>query len=140
MDIKDIEIVEQRTRDTNRKLNLGFIIFIISTILVLSCIYIIGKEDGEDKLNTKTYARLEVQEILKDYVIYPDTLKIKTIEYYKSEDEEAGTELWKCQGYFVAESKIGLEVKNEYIVYITYSHATNTWRKGTVFIDGKLMT
>ena len=137
MNLEEVEDNGQKVRN----INLGLIVSIMFIVFIILGIYIISvMNDEDDKLNTTTYAKIEVEKILKDYVKYPDTLEIQTIEYYKSINEENNTELWKCEGYFIAENKIGLKVKNEYIVYITYSNTTNSWKKGTVFIDGKLMT
>ncbi|MBR3885354.1 MAG: hypothetical protein IKJ33_02690 [Clostridia bacterium] len=45
-----------------------------------------------------------------------------------------------CEGYFTAESKIGLEVKYSYSVFLTYTNSTDKWTYSLVYIDGELMT
>jgi len=126
---EEIKNIDKQTK----RVVLGF--FIIIPIVVLILIAVLFGES--EKYNTETYAKYEVEDILKNYVLYPDTLKIKTISYTKSKYEDKGKELWKCEGYFTAESKIGLEVKNSYTVFLVYTYSTNDWTYGAVYIDGK---
>lgn len=137
--INGVEKYEEEIKKIDKQTKRGVLAFLI--IIPLVVLILIGALFGDsDKYNTETYAKYAVQDALENYVLYPDTLKVKSIKYRKSINKEKGTELWVCEGYFTAESKIGLEVKYSYTVFLTYTNSTDKWTYSLVYIDGELMT
>ena len=110
----------------------GLIVFI--TFSVAQC----GDSDS-GKIDIHQDIKSCTEICLKKNILYPDTFNLKTIQYYRwnTEDEE-GYEMWKTVGYFTSESKAGLTIKSDYIVYIKYNKKTRQWKKLTVSIDGNL--
>ncbi len=86
--------------------------------------------------NDQKILKYNTEKYLKEYVSYPDTFELKTIYYNKCENkDEDDLELWKMTGYFEAESKVGLEVKSNYIVYIKFNKVNKKCMKYSVIID-----
>lgn len=115
-------------------------VFIILACCFIGSICVVGICCNDTELDyTDTDIGKYTELYLKQNVLYPNTFKMKEMECYRwnTEDEE-GYEMWKTVGYFESESKVGLKVKSDYIVYLKYNKKTRDCKKLTVYIDGKI--
>lgn len=137
------EIKNDEVQKENKKVNIvttiiSFLVFCGLVVFITMSVAKCGTSDS-DKINIHEDIRKCTEICLKKNILYPDTFNLKTIEFYRwnTEDEE-GYEMWKTVGYFTSESKAGLTIKSDYIVYIKYNKETRQWKKLTVSIDGNL--
>ena len=72
-------------------------------------------------------SRLEEKQTAKGYILkycnlsYPDTFKLKTCYCDKESYEEDGYEIWEFSGYFTCENTFGMEMNNNYKIYLKVS-------------------
>lgn len=116
-----------------------------NVLIILGCSIIIGVvlvgilfSNGE-----RDYTALDVrnytERCLKETVLYPSTFKLKSISLYESEKEDSqGYKTFRTVGVFSAESKIGLKINQDYIVYLKYNASTRDCQKISVYVDGNL--
>lgn len=110
-------------------------------ILVIGSICNANKTTDESGFSTKYHdyqiKTLTIKTIKHYYpLLYPDTFLLKTCTISKSLNKE-GFELWKVIGYFTAESKYGLEIKQDYLVSYRYYPSTDELKTFWVYIDGQ---
>lgn len=119
--------MENEEKEVKTKKTITFktiLISVLSFIVVFTIISVMisgEKKDSSDGASEGYVKQSTGEFILRYYpLLYPDTFKIKTINYSKTSYKDEGYELWCTEGYFISESKVGLEIKTNYKVYMQY--------------------
>ncbi len=131
---------EKKLSDSKRKEKLIIIFSIVGFLLAIGTLLFVASTVDLPKNTTgasKEYIEFATKDFLKQYSYYPNTVKIKTIDYAKSSYKEEGYELWRTNGYFTAKNAFGMELKSTYVVYIIFKYDKDMAYKYKIYIDGK---
>lgn len=113
-------------------------ICIVFIFLFIACSVSMFNQEP-DKKNSTYYLKSYTEEFILNYynLKFPDTFKLKTFEcFYYEIPEEKGYMVYRTEGYFTAESSIGLEIKKTYNIYINYIFEENECYPLWVSVDG----
>ena len=86
----------------------------------------------------KEYIEYCTKEFIKDYLLYPNTFKLESIEYSCKRYDDEGYEIWQTKGYFTSENKFGMALNGSFAVKMKFVYEDDIAYKQLVIIDDEI--